>query len=168
MTLSLLKTIESSFGLGSPPNKNTLVLFDGFDELDKAHALESFLGKSAAEIANELSQPEGNFGQLGYVEDLIVMEPLGYQYYLAPYLGQIIRNEVDGQPDLELTSLVLFAIREIVRIRGNDAFSQHQRSALFQLVAYLAAGSDRWDSSDAFADSLPEDLSWLRTALSAD
>ncbi len=167
MTPSLVETIESNFGLGSPPEKNALVRFDGFDELDKTHALELFLGKSAADIANELLQPQGSFGQLGDIEDLIVMEPLGYQYYLAPYVVQIIRNEHDAAPDLELTSLVLFAIREILRIRSNEAFSQTQQSALLQLVSYLADGSDRWDSSDAFAESLPEHLQWLQTKLSA-
>ena len=168
MTLCLLETIESHFGLGPPPDKKSLVRFDGFDELDKAHALELFLETSASDIAKALSRPGSNFGNLGDIEDLIVMEPAGYQYYLAPYLVKIVRNEVHGEHDLELTSLVLFAIQEIVRIRGRDAFSRGQRGALLDLVASLSEGSGGWDSSDAFAESLPGHLNWLNTALSAD
>jgi len=70
MTLSILESIERNFGLGSRPTKEELVQFDGFDELDKAHALKLFLGRSTADIARELSQPQSLYGTLTELEDL--------------------------------------------------------------------------------------------------
>ncbi len=165
MSASLREAIEANFGIGPVPGEQELVRFDGFDDPDKKHSLELFLGKSVGDVIRAMPDPVGGFASLSAIEDLIVMEPRGYHYYLAPYLLEILRNEADGTPDLELTGPVSFAIREILRIRGGKAFSESQRSVLSRWVDCIADGSHRWDDDDAFADSLQEDLDWLKTAL---
>lgn len=165
MSNRLSDNIRSHFGFGAAPTKEALVRLDGFDELDKAHAIDIFLGKTTEDILSAIS--EGNFGNLGDIEDLIVMEPTGYQYYLAPYLLQIIRYQEEADEDLTLPGLVMFSIQEIVRIRGKEAFSENQRRVLFDIVSYLVDRSSQWNSDDAFSGSLKEKLDFLRVALAA-
>lgn len=165
MSNRLLDNVKSHFGSGAAPTKEALVRFDGFDELDKVHAIDIFSGKTIAEILNAISK--GNFGNLGDIEDLIVMEPAGYQYYLAPYLLQIIRDQEEAEEDLTLPGLVIFSIQEIVRIRGKEAFSEGQRQVLLDIISYLARRSSQWNSDDAFIESLKEKLDFLKVALAA-
>ncbi len=163
--MTLLRRIKDSFGQGSPPGRMELVKFDGFDELDKRYALDTFLEKTADEIARELAKQQSRYKSLSYIEVLSVMEPAGYQYYLAPYLMQMVNDETDDAPDLEFVSFVLCAVRGIISHRGPCAFSETQQDVLLDLITLLAAGSARRDPSDAFAESLPGDFEEIRYAL---
>ena len=62
----------------------------------------------------------------------------------------------------------MFAIREIVRLRGTDAFSSEQKTVLHHWVDHILSGVDEWDRDDAFAESLPADLRSLKLSLGAD
>ena len=133
--------------------------FDGFDELDKKHALEMFLGRTSDDIARALA--DDLLGTQSDVEDLFVMEPAGYQYYLAPYLMRIILNEKDESEDLQLAGFVIFNIREIVRVRGVEAFSKSQRAALSEIGKYLTEQCKQKNREDIWAEPLLNDLEFL-------
>lgn len=166
---SLVDLIEKHFGIGVPPREHELVKFDGFDELDKKDALSVFFGKTTEEISKALSE-RGTLeniyvlGTISDVEDLVVMEPTGYQYYLAPYLIRIIQNANEELEDLELAGLVMSAVCEIFRMRGVDAFSEGQRVAFRNLGNYLAKQC-RKNSEDTWAEPLIKSLELLETKL---
>ena len=155
----LIELVQHHFGVGSPPSSDDLVEFDGFDELDKEHALAVFLGKTIDDISRALA--DDLLGTQSDVEDLFVMKPAGYQYYLAPYLIRIIHNERDESEDLQLAGFVVFTIREIVRVRGAEAFSPGQRAALSEVGEYLAERCKQKSHEDIWAGSILRDLESL-------
>lgn len=155
----LIELVHNNFGLGAPTSSDHLVKFDGFDELDKKHALEIFLGRTSDDIARALA--DDLLGTQSDVEDLFVMEPAGYQYYLAPYLMRIIQNEKDESEDLQLAGFVIFNIREIVRVRGVEAFSKSQRAALSEIGKYLTEQCKQKNREDIWAEPLLNDLEFL-------
>ena len=89
------------------------------------------------------------------------MKPAGYQYYLAPYLIRVIRNEKDESEDLQLAGFVVFPIREIVRVRGAEAFSPGQRAALSEVGDYLAERCKQKSHEDIWAGPILKDLESL-------
>ena len=161
----LLVLIQDSFGLGEPPARGHLVKFDGFDELDKTHAIEVFLGKTAQDVSRALS--EDRLGTQSDIEDLLVMEPAGYRYYLAPYLIRIIQNEGEEAGNLEFAGFVMFSVREIVRLRGVEAFTATQRAALSALSSHLVERCRERTEQDTWAEPLLEDLEFVRATLRA-
>ena len=156
---SLIQLVQNNFGLDAPPSSDNLVKFDGFDELDKTHALEVFLGKTTDDISRALA--DDLLGTQSDIEDIFVMEPAGYQYYLAPYLIRIIQNEKDESEDFQLAGFVIFNIREIVRVRGVEAFSKGQCAALAEIGDYLTEQCKQKNREDIWAEPLLKDLEFL-------
>ena len=163
---SLIETIKNNFGLGPPPSREDLVHFDGFDELDKKHATEVFLGKTTEDVAKALS--ENRFRTQSDIEDIFVMEPAGYQYYLAPYLIQILRNETDDSEDLQLAGFVMYTVSEIIRVRGVVAFTQGQIATLLSLCNHLIHRCEQEEGEDIWAQPLLKDLKSIEARLTTE
>ncbi len=163
---SLTETVKNNFGLGPPPSREDLVHFDGFDELDKNHAIEVFLGKTTEDVARALS--ENRFGTQSDIEDIFVMEPAGYQYYLAPYLIQVLRNETDDSEDLQLAGFVISTVSEIIRVRGVVAFTQGQIATLLSLCSHLVQRCEQEEGEDIWAQPLLKDLKSIEARLTTE
>ncbi len=163
---SLIELVQNSFGLGAPPVGDSLVKFDGFDELDKKHVLEIFLRKTTDDISRALAHDL--LGTQSDIEDIFVMEPAGYQYYLAPYLIRIVQNETDESEDLQLAGFVMSNICEIVRVRGIEAFSKGQRAALSEIGNYLTEQCKAKNPEDIWAEPLLKDLEFLAARFNDD
>ena len=63
--------------------------------------------------------------------------------------------------DLQLAGFVIFNIREIVRVRGVEAFSKSQRAALSEIGKYLTEQCKQKNREDIWAEPLLNDLEFL-------
>src|SRR3989339_82654 len=70
------------------PADGSLVVFDGFDELDKEAAVATFSARSADSILVLLRQ--GLLGNaFNALEELGVLEPAAIRYYIGPFLVRL-------------------------------------------------------------------------------
>lgn len=71
------------------PCKQGLVVWNGFDELDKSSAVDFFNGKSWEDVLHHLQDPTvGNF----YLEEWAVLGPQAMAYYLYAYLEFLLET----------------------------------------------------------------------------
>lgn len=134
--MSLESLIRIHFNASKIPTQNELVKFDGFDQLEKESAVKRFLGKSWEEVYNKIVS-HGGFGTGSDIEELLVMEPYGLQYYLKSYLLYCIKSEAEPRYENETVHFLIWTLREIFRIRGVQVFTVEQRPLIRQFVVSL-------------------------------
>lgn len=89
MLESLRAEIKNYFQYRAKPCQQELVVWDGFDELDKSSAVNFFNGKSWEDVLHHLQDPAvGNF----YLEEWAVLGPQAMAYYLYAYLEFLIET----------------------------------------------------------------------------
>jgi hypothetical protein len=82
----LLNRIRAAFADRGTPASGTLVVFDGFDALDKESAIAAFARKTREQVRELVGVgPTGIEGLWG-IEELAFLEPNALQYYVEPFL----------------------------------------------------------------------------------
>ncbi|MGH9896885.1 MAG: hypothetical protein ACREA0_33780, partial [bacterium] len=131
------------------PSGADLVVFDGFDQLDKESAVRDFSGRTRGEVTRLIGgDPSSGIGGLWGIEELEVLEPPALQYYLEPFLRFLIAAEY-SKPD-EFTFWLSYHLSEVIRRRGPEIFTAAQREVLEEIATHLADGcteSDDWTLS---------------------
>jgi len=158
--------IDAEFGSLRMPSKEDLVVFDGYDELDKEHALNLFHSKTQDDIYREIVS--GTMAVGSAVEDLAVLSPDAFRYYLAPYLTYLCCG-VDGDPNEdEGVHFFCFAFREHIRINGAAELNEGQRR-LVQGALHICRDRLRGTDADAdeWRDRLLADIEFLIEAFGA-
>ena len=124
----LKSRIESSFGNGEIPSERDLVSFDGYDHLDKEDILQTFHGKTWYEFFEGFTS--GQSPLVGLLDDLCVMEPRGFQYYLRAYLEYLLAEDPDEPNEDEFVHFLFFAIKEFMRIQKEEQHTRVERMPL--------------------------------------
>lgn len=154
------KDIDAQFGSVAMPPEDRLVVMDGYDELDKKHAVKLFGGKTQDDVYRALMA--GRMGSISETEDLIVLAPGAFRYYIAPYLTYLA-CDVEGDPnDDETVHFVCFAFREHVRISGIPPFDDGQRRLVHDILRDCLERVRRGaGEADEWRDDLISDLEYL-------
>ena len=136
----LRSAIEESFSNVTMPTKEELVHFDGYDQLDKEHAVETFLNKSREDILKVFTEENTikSFGTFSDIEDLIVLTPKGVHYYIEPYFTHLLNSFEESKIDYEYLNSLLFAIIQILERDNPDIFTQEQYVVLSELSIFLS------------------------------
>lgn len=119
------KDIDARFGSGAIPPESQLVVMDGYDEWDKKHAVKLFRGKTQDDVYRELVA--GGMRSISETEDMIVLTPDAFRYYLAPYLTYLSCDVEGDLNEDETVHFFYFAFKEYVRINGLPPFDDGQR-----------------------------------------
>jgi hypothetical protein len=149
------------------PGRDELVDFDGFDELDKKSAVKEFLGKSQAEVYQEIKT--GTFGSVSVIESWAVLKPAALTFYMAPYL-KYLACDIDDDPNEDETAHDFFYyLNEFIRIYGPIPLNRKQRDVLLDLIGALLERVQRVEQSDTdlgeWQWDLTEDLKKLESSL---
>lgn len=178
----MTEIIEKAFNLSKIPTKDELVKFDGYDLLDKEHAIGIFLGKNWEEIYERISlsmpEPESEtqsdydkffsqrLGTISDIENLQVLEPYGLQYYLKSYLLYLFSEDCQPRNTDDFTSYLIYTLKEILRIRGSAVFTSEQRLVLKQIATTLLhelANSPDDEEEYVYVKPLREYLSFIES-----
>jgi hypothetical protein len=144
---------------GLPP-RDSLVVFDGFDQLDKESALATFAGKTRDQVGELVGRGPGGWMGLWGIEELSVLEPAALQYYLEPFLLFLAREEYTTPEDVSFW--LSYHLCEQVRLRGPDIFDAPQREVLIELARHFES---RLTAPDDWADAHRKHYSGLIEAL---
>jgi len=139
-----LQLIATAFPDRGTPPAGTIVVFDGFDQLDKESAVRAFAGKSRAQVAGLVGVgPTGIEGLWG-IEELEVLEPEALHYYLEPFLRHLVTRTDEALDDFGF--FLGYHLAEIAK-RRSGIFTPAQRRTLVEIARYragLASGDNDW------------------------
>ena len=176
------KAIKKAFNLSKIPSKEELVKFDGYDVLDKEHAIQIFLGKSWEEIYKRISLSESNMddpsnykrflsqklGTQSDIEDLQVLESYGLQYYLQSYLLYLVSKGCQPRNTDDFTLFLIGTLKEIFRIQGREVFTDEQCLVLKQITTSLLKELENSPSNEeeyVYVKPMKENLSFIESIL---
>lgn len=163
----LTKGIERCFGSDHPPTTHELVTLDGLDDLDKAEAVKHFGGKSWETIYQHLVNQEAGWTNVR-LEEWACLEPGALRYFLRPYLMYLLHTLKLKQPDDAFVSYLYFQLSEVLRMRGQKIFDEHQRELLTEIAGLVMATVEGDPRFDIWRNDIDENvekcLSLLRTA----
>jgi hypothetical protein len=146
--MEILDRLAAAFPDSGAPSRDTLVVFDGFDPLDKESAVQAFSGRTRDEVTRLIGAGPSGIEGLWGIEELEVLEPAALQYYLEPFLRFLIAIEY-SKPD-EVSFWLNYHLSEVIRRRGPEIFTVPQREVLEEIARHLAARlteSDDWSMS---------------------
>ncbi|MGQ0801059.1 MAG: hypothetical protein ACT4NL_13250 [Pseudomarimonas sp.] len=132
--------IKEHFGGESVPPRSALVVFDGFDQLDKEDAEDFFRGKSWAALFSylheiELSVMRGNAFML---EEWLVLEPDALSYYARAYLEYVVETSESEEPNEEFIARFLGVLYQLIYSGRYFLLSEPQRETFSTMVHCIA------------------------------
>ena len=147
---TLRKEIAVCFNAERPPRADSLVLWDGFDELEKEYAIAFYSGKSWQDVLQHLrglkDRPVSE-GATYYLEEWSVLSQEPLSYYLRAHLEFLLDNLCSDQPDEEFMFSFIGELYQVVFMYKGSPFSLEQTLLLgkvAQVVAKNAANQGRF------------------------
>ena len=127
---SIHDEIKAAFGQGEKPHETEIVLWDGFDQLEKEGAVRFYSGKTWRDVLAHLRGLEDQpvFGGAYFLEEWAVLSPSALSYHARAHFEFLYETLASSRPDEE--------------------FVFHLLGQLYQ-VAYMYKGSPVRSSSDS-------------------
>jgi hypothetical protein len=132
LVAQVLNRIQAAFLDRGVPAPASLVVFDGFDQLDKETAVEAFAGRTREEVAALIGRGPRGYEGLWGIEELAFLEPAPLQYYLEPFLRHLLTQEHRAPQDLSYW--LSFHLAEALARRGPEIFDGPQQQAVVELA----------------------------------
>jgi hypothetical protein len=130
------REVMTAFGQGERPHEGELVVWDGFDVLDKEGAVRFFSGKSWADVLAHLRglKDEPVFGGAYFHEEWSVLNPQALAYYARAYLEFLRETVGTAQENEEFVSYFLGALYQVFYRHKGSPFSPTQTNLLRRIV----------------------------------
>ena len=148
----LLKDVERKFGSEGKPRSEELVNQDGYDELEKADALNSFGRISWKTVYRYLLQGEPGWSNTK-LEEWSCLEP-----------GAL---RAQAQPDDEFVSYFHFQLSEVLRLRGRSIFDEEQRAVLARVAGEVLAKVENSPAFDIWRNDIRRNVNKCLSFLNA-
>jgi hypothetical protein len=123
------------FGLGNHPTTSALVVWDGFDQLEKEGAVAFFSEKTWTDVLKHLRSLKGSiFGADFKLEEWEVLTPMALSYYLRSYL-EFLRDELQSEEtDDRFVSTWLLSIYQVAYMHKGSPLEPSETTALAAIV----------------------------------
>ncbi len=136
------------FGCGDRPRESELVVWDGFDRLEKETAVQFFSEKTWRDVLSHLQglKDEPVFGGAYFLEEWTVLSRAPLTYYGRAYLEYLRETLASLQPDEEFVFFFLASLCQVAEM--GSPFDQDQTDLLrrtVQQTAELAAASGSFE-----------------------
>lgn len=117
------------------PCKQGLVVWNGFDELDKSSAVDFFSGKSWEDVLHHLQEPTvGNF----YLEEWAVLGPQAMAYYLYAYLEFLIETlSSQAGPNEEYVSELFHWLYQMTYMHKGAPLNSQQTACIVKVAEHV-------------------------------
>ena len=153
---TLLNEIRSNFGLNSSVETNDhIVVWDGYDELEKKSAVNFFSRKSWKEIYNHLYVLNGNGGAY-YLEEWSVLSFPALSHYGRAYLEFMIETLNSEKPDEEFVIFFIGQLYQVIYMHKGSPFSLVQTEIIKELVQYAVKKSENKECFEYFSNDIKE------------
>lgn len=175
---SLLEAISSTF-YKNPAPKTDVVIWDGYDQLDKETAVEFYAGKSWRMVLKELKKyanPNRNYKTLGspfYLDEWCVLEDSALIYYSRAHLEFLIHYvQTSHCHDADTYPLKFFhSLYQVFYMRKANPFNKKQtllleRVAQFTLEKIQGIVLDNPDMENTDLDQIIDSIEQYRSELS--
>lgn len=162
----LLKDVERKFGSEGKPRSEELVNQDGYDELEKADALNSFGRTSWKTVYRYLLQGEPGWSNTK-LEEWSCLEPGALRYFMRSYLLYLFHTLGQAQPDDEFVSYFHFQLSEVLRLRGRSIFDEEQRAVLARVAGEVLAKIENSPAFDIWRNDIRRNVNKCLSFLNA-
>jgi len=105
----------TAFGQAAQPEARDLVLWDGFDELDKKGAVAFYAGKHWLDVLAFLRRPSLMVGAHAFLEEWSVLTPPAIVYYARAYFEYLLETASSAEPNEEFIFYLLGRLLEVYR-----------------------------------------------------
>lgn len=114
------------------PNADTLVVNDGFDELEKEYAIGFYAGKSWQDVLKHLRnlKNEPVFGAAYYLEEWSVLSKSALSYYIRAHLEFLIDQLSNADPDELFVHSFVAQLYQVAHIYKGSPFNQDETTFL--------------------------------------
>jgi hypothetical protein len=135
MLESLRAEVKTYFQYRAKPRKEELVVWDGFDELDKPSAVDFYNGKSWEDVLHYLQDPTvGNF----YLEEWAVLGPQALAYYLRAYWEFLIETLSSQEgPDEGYVSELFHWLYQMIYMHKGSPLNPEQTAAIVKIAEHV-------------------------------
>lgn len=144
----------TTFGCGERPHESELVVWDGFDQLDKEAAVQFFSAKTWRDVLSHLRglKDEPVFGGAYFLEEWTVLSPSPLAYYARAYLEYLRETLASAQPDEEFVFDFLGNLYQVAHM--GSPFDPAQTDFLRRVVQQTAEAAAASGSFEYFADDI--------------
>lgn len=134
----LINKIKSLFKVSHfVADKNSLVEWDGFDELEKKAALKFFKGKNSGQLLAQLRR-----GEPFYLEEWTVLRLEALSHYARAYFIYLLEELASDDPDEEFIFYLMGALYQIIYMNKGSPFSNEQTDLIKALVQLTITKSE--------------------------
>ena len=129
--------IATGFGQGEAPDEGELVLWDGFDQMDKEDAVRFYSGKAWPDVLAHLRSLKDRpvFGGTYFLEEWSVLTPPALAYYARAHLEFLLETLAGAQPDEEFIFSFLGQLHQVVHT--GSPFHPTQTNLLRRVVEWI-------------------------------
>jgi hypothetical protein len=163
------REVMTAFGQGERPHEGELVVWDGFDVLDKEGAVRFFSGKSWADVLAHLRglKDEPVFGGAYFHEEWSVLNPQALAYYARAYLEFLRETVGTAQENEEFVSYFLGALYQVFYRHKGSPFSPTQTNLLRRIVERIREKAAALEAFDYFVDDIESRAAQVLTEMDA-
>jgi len=139
---SLRHQIVANFGGGSKPRSDEVVLWDGFDQLEKESAVKFYAGKTWTDVLLHLQDlKNAALGGAYYLEEWSVLNREdALPYYLRAHLEYLLETLSSAEPNEEFMFFLIGQWYQVIYMYKGSPFNPEQ-TKLLQRVALFVADS---------------------------
>lgn len=114
------------------PKETSLVVWGGYDELEKKSAVDFFNGKDSGRLLADLKK-----GEACGLEEWSVLALPALTYYASAYFCYLLDSLESDVPDEEFVFYLLGALYQVVYMHKGSPFSAEQTGLIKELVALI-------------------------------
>jgi hypothetical protein len=157
----------TTFGRGERPRESELVVWDGFDQLDKEDAVQFFSGKTWQDVFSHLRglKDEQVFGGAYFLEEWTVLSPSPLAYYARAYLEYLRETLASGTPDEEFVFYFLGGLYQVAHM--GSPFDPSQTALLRRVAQQTAETAAASATFEYFADDIKQQAEKFLAATAA-
>jgi hypothetical protein len=164
---TLADDIAAVFTAAEPPRRDALVVWDGFDQLDKEAALDFYAGKRWEDVLAHLRglKDAPLYGAAFYLEEWAVLSPRALAYHARAHLGFLLETLAEELPDEQYVFYFLGQLEQLVRRGAASPFSPAQTSLLRRVVERVDAQAAEGVSFEYYEDDIRDQAAKVLSAI---
>ena len=138
---SLRSAIAASFDRRERPPDVDLIVWDGYDQLDKEQALRFYSGKTWCDVLDHLRGLENAKIYRGayFLEEWSVLSPAALAYHSRGHLEFLLETLASDEPDEEYVFHFLCQVGQLIHMYKRSPFSIGETAMLRTIVEHIAA-----------------------------
>ncbi len=165
--IKLQKEVESCFKTRHKAGTDQVVIFDGFDALEKEGAVKFFSRKTKKDVLEYLQSRKGDMIAGGdyQLEEWSVLKQNARYYYLQAYLEFLLETQSENEPDEGYISDFFHQLYQTVYMYGREAYSNDQKALLRKISTYTLETVKKHTGIEYWGDDVKDNVDMFLSEL---